>query len=46
MKRVTDLGSVFHKVDDPEALYRWYEEHLGIRRGRFVRRYVPLAESG
>ena len=30
MKRVTGLGGVFFKADDPEALYRWYEEHLGV----------------
>jgi predicted enzyme related to lactoylglutathione lyase len=32
VKRVTGLGGVFFKADDPEALYKWYEEHLGIRR--------------
>ena len=32
MKHVTGIGGVFFKADDPEKLYRWYEEHLGIKR--------------
>jgi catechol 2,3-dioxygenase-like lactoylglutathione lyase family enzyme len=32
MKRVTGIGGVFFKADDPEKLYQWYEKHLGIRR--------------
>ena len=32
MKRVTGIGGVFFKSDDPEKLYQWYEQHLGIRR--------------
>jgi catechol 2,3-dioxygenase-like lactoylglutathione lyase family enzyme len=32
MKRVTGLGGVFLKCQDPEAMYTWYEKHLGIRR--------------
>ena len=32
MKRVTGLGGVFLKCSDPEAMYKWYEEHLGIAR--------------
>ena len=31
MKRVTGLGGIFFKSDDPKALYAWYERHLGIR---------------
>src|ERR1700694_4135732 len=31
MKRVTGIGGVFFKSEDPEALYRWYETHLGIK---------------
>jgi predicted enzyme related to lactoylglutathione lyase len=30
MRRVTGIGGVFFKADDPEKLYRWYQEHLGI----------------
>jgi len=30
MARVTGIGGVFFKVDDPEALRDWYVEHLGL----------------
>src|SRR3954453_10468426 len=38
MDRVTGLGGVFFKADDPESLYSWYEEHLGLKRegGGFI----------
>lgn len=32
MKRVTGIGGVFFKSQDPDKLYKWYEEHLGIKR--------------
>lgn len=32
MKRVTGIGGVFFKSDDPEKLYAWYEENLGIKQ--------------
>jgi predicted enzyme related to lactoylglutathione lyase len=32
MKRVTGIGGIFFKSDDPEKLYQWYENHLGIHR--------------
>lgn len=32
MKRVTGLGGIFFKAKDPNALYEWYEKHLGIKR--------------
>lgn len=28
--RVTGVGGIFFKSDDPEKLYQWYSEHLGI----------------
>jgi len=31
MKRVTGVGGIFFKSENPEALYRWYETHLGIK---------------
>ena len=31
-KRVTGLGGVFFKADDPERMYQWYEKHLGLAR--------------
>jgi len=30
MKRVTGIGGIFFKSDNPKTLYKWYEEHLGI----------------
>ncbi|MBZ5597394.1 MAG: VOC family protein [Acidobacteriia bacterium] len=32
MKRVTGIGGVFFKSENPRQLYRWYEKHLGIQR--------------
>jgi predicted enzyme related to lactoylglutathione lyase len=32
MGRVTGLGGVFFKAADPERLYAWYENHLGLKR--------------
>ena len=32
MKRVTGIGGVFFKSEDPEKLYAWYEKHLGLKR--------------
>ncbi len=30
MERVTGIGGVFFRADDPEQLGRWYAEHLGV----------------
>jgi predicted enzyme related to lactoylglutathione lyase len=30
MAHVTGLGGAFLRASDPQALYAWYEEHLGI----------------
>jgi predicted enzyme related to lactoylglutathione lyase len=32
MAKATGIGGVFLRAKDPEALYRWYEEHLGITK--------------
>jgi len=32
MKRVTGVGGIFFKSDEPEKLYQWYEKHLGVVR--------------
>lgn len=32
MKRVTGIGGIFLKAENPEDLYQWYEKHLGIQR--------------
>ena len=33
MAGVTGIGGAFLRVKNPEALYAWYEQHLGLRRG-------------
>jgi glyoxylase I family protein len=30
MERVTGIGGIFFRANDPAALKRWYEEHLGV----------------
>ena len=30
MAVVTGFGGIFLRGDDPEALYQWYERHLGL----------------
>ncbi len=30
MKRVTGIGGIFFKANDPKALSAWYREHLGL----------------
>jgi catechol 2,3-dioxygenase-like lactoylglutathione lyase family enzyme len=30
MKRVTGIGGIFFKADDPKAMNQWYQKHLGI----------------
>jgi predicted enzyme related to lactoylglutathione lyase len=32
MASVTGFGGAFVRVNDPEALYSWYERHLGLLR--------------
>ena len=32
MASVTGFGGAFVRVKDPEALYSWYERHLGLSR--------------
>jgi predicted enzyme related to lactoylglutathione lyase len=30
MAKITGLGGAFLRAKDPEALYAWYERHLGV----------------
>jgi predicted enzyme related to lactoylglutathione lyase len=32
MARATGIGGAFLRSADPEALYAWYEKHLGLQR--------------
>jgi len=31
-QRVTGIGGVFFKAKDPNAMYAWYEKHLGLKK--------------
>ncbi len=49
MERVTGFGGLFFKAEDPEALYAWYEKHLGLKRGPeggVTIRWHPPGEEG
>ncbi len=35
MKRVTGLGGVFFKCDDPKKMRAWYQSHLGIESDEY-----------
>ncbi len=30
MKKVTGIGGIFFKCDDPQVMKEWYDKHLGI----------------
>jgi len=32
MASITGFGGAFIRSSDPETLYRWYEQHLGLKR--------------
>lgn len=34
-RRVTGIGGVFLKADDPESTRSWYQKHLGIQSGQW-----------
>jgi catechol 2,3-dioxygenase-like lactoylglutathione lyase family enzyme len=31
MQRVTGIGGIFLKAKDPQAMYAWYQKHLGFK---------------
>lgn len=35
MKRVTGIGGIFFKSEDPKTLHQWYHTHLGIEAGPY-----------
>jgi len=35
MARVTGIGGVFYKIDDPAKTMAWYREHLGVETEEF-----------
>jgi predicted enzyme related to lactoylglutathione lyase len=32
MAAITGFGGVFLRANDPGALYKWYEEHIGLKK--------------
>jgi predicted enzyme related to lactoylglutathione lyase len=44
MAKITGLGGAFLKAKDPDALYAWYEQHLGIRRAEHGSFVFPKSE--
>ena len=32
MASITGFGGAFIRANDPDALYAWYEQHLGLTR--------------
>jgi predicted enzyme related to lactoylglutathione lyase len=44
MGKVTGLGGAFLKAKDPNSLYAWYEQHLGIRRAEHGSFVFPRSE--
>jgi lactoylglutathione lyase len=35
MKKVTGIGGIFFKCDDPQRMNEWYAEHLGLPAGAY-----------
>lgn len=40
MKRVTGLGGIFFKCEDPEKMKEWYRNHLGIESDQYGGKFV------
>ena len=45
MAKVTGVGGIFYKVEDPEATARWYKETLGIG-GQWGASFVHAHDPG
>lgn len=43
MARVTGIGGIFFRAQDPDALHAWYQKHLGITQPDVA---VWLQEAG
>lgn len=35
MKRVTAIGGIFIKYEDPESIRNWYRDHLGLNTDKY-----------
>ncbi len=45
MAQITGFGGVFLRVDDPAALYAWYETNLGIGNGPAGFKFPPARQD-
>jgi predicted enzyme related to lactoylglutathione lyase len=45
MGKITGLGGVFIKANDPKALAEWYQQHLGINFNGQVYTDLPLTDE-
>jgi predicted enzyme related to lactoylglutathione lyase len=45
MKRVTGVGGIFFKSQNPEQTREWYKKHLGIDAGPYGAK-IPWAQEG
>ena len=46
MKRVTGIGGIFFKANDPDKLRNWYRLHLGIESEKEGGAIFKMAKSG
>ncbi len=46
MASITGFGGAFIRTDDPEALYAWYEQHLGLARSNGTFEFAAAAQRG
>ena len=45
MASVTGFGGAFVRANDPKALYKWYEQHLGLKNSGGYYLFPPPAEG-
>ncbi|MEO1021602.1 MAG: VOC family protein [Bacteroidota bacterium] len=45
-RRVTGIGGIFLKADDPESTKNWYKTHLGINSGQYGGTFSWKSQTG
>ncbi|MBT1695425.1 VOC family protein [Fulvivirgaceae bacterium PWU4] len=45
MKRVTGLGGIFFKCQDPEKIKQWYKTHLGLDMDQYGAKFMWQQEG-
>jgi predicted enzyme related to lactoylglutathione lyase len=46
MASITGFGGAFIRANDPEALYKWYERHLGLTRSKGFFAFPASSQRG